>query len=186
MKKSSYLNNGRIRDVISLINFLATKSNNSSHQIEIKKSLSRNPMSVDDWEKLSKLHPEFFKTKKTNFESYFIISLYIQKNDALSIDERIRLLEIANSLHDSELNKRNYWTPIIAAIIPALVAVIISLYTLFYNKNKQEDILRKIIHSENKEILTKFTSANSNIKKHVDILEKKIITTNKINNSDDR
>ena len=60
-KKEKYVKNGRLEDVLSLLQVLALDK--SSHRSEggLKKELYSVPVSANGWLALAKDHPEFFR-----------------------------------------------------------------------------------------------------------------------------
>ena len=58
---SSYLNSGRLADVLTLIQILAYDVSARRTNDGLNKQLSRSPRSANHWLALARLHPEFFR-----------------------------------------------------------------------------------------------------------------------------
>ena len=150
MKSKSYLINGRLGDIIALINYLSLTKTDYAKQEKLIKEIGTKPQSTDSWIQLCKLHPEFFMYDTTKSLIYLTYRKY--STEKVSVDNTIKLIEIATALQDKELNRRNRNTHRIPLYI-AILTTLFSVFTLLYGNHKIDESLKEMIskQKENKE-----------------------------------
>ncbi|MEH0020731.1 MAG: hypothetical protein V6Z89_13810 [Desulfobacter sp.] len=143
MSKSKYLREGRLPEVLALIQVLAyDKITNRSEQ-GLAKELQSKPVSAESWVDLAKQHPEFFRVRQGEDEenggkkdlvsliSRFVLKKISGSNNRpmLAADIVNKLMEIGIEIHDRQVLQRDRWklyTPIIVAVIAAAVKILMS------------------------------------------------------------
>lgn len=142
---SSYLIEGRLSDVLSLIQVLAFDKNTSRSESGIKEELKEKPISADTWIDLGKLHSEFFRVRydehgeeddEGNVNRISLVSRYVlphesvngkKKRPPLTPDIVNKLMELAIELHDRQINRAEQWkiiVPMIVAIVSAAASIV--------------------------------------------------------------
>jgi len=119
-----YLKNGRLSDVITLIKVLASSSR-AYNSLEGINTLMHSPSGGEAcWLGIAKQHPEFFRVAQEE-KTAALIGRGIQyhresESVPLSPSETATLLNLAVSLHDHELRRRQRWIPVASLIIGLL------------------------------------------------------------------
>lgn len=130
-KDSKYLKDGRLEDVLALLQVLALDKDSHRSESGLKEELSEKPKSAVTWFELAQDHQEFFRVVESK---KFPISLVLRhvsdptrdKRPPLSPEQTQSLLSTAIELHDRQLKRSQRWT----VLIPIWVAVIGALVTL--------------------------------------------------------
>lgn len=130
-KDSKYLKDGRLEDVLALLQVLALDKDSHRSESGLKEELSDKPKSAMTWLALAKDHQEFFRVVESK---KFPVSLVLRhvsdpekdKRPPLSPEQAQSLLSTAIELHDRQLKRSQRWT----VLIPIWVAVIGALVTL--------------------------------------------------------
>lgn len=131
-KDSKYLKDGRLEDVLALLQVLALDKNSHRSESGLKDELSEKPKSAATWLSIAREHQEFFRVVESK---KFPVSLVLRhvsdpENNVrppLSPDHAQSLLSTAIELHDRQLRRSQRWTvliPIWVAVIGALVALV--------------------------------------------------------------
>ncbi len=140
MDSRNYLINGRLADVLALIQVLAyDKITNRSEQ-GLAEEFQTKPVSADAWLLMASEHPEFFRVREVKDDSdtkkdlVSLISRYVlpriensKNRPALDISTVNKLMEIAIEIHDRQVQQRDRWrlfVPIIVAVIAAAVKIV--------------------------------------------------------------
>lgn len=128
----------RLADVMALIQVLSLCENTKRSEKGLKAELQRVPMTATSWTDLAKRHAEFFRVRtedEGDLEAHRISMVARavmpkrpgdNKRDPLPSDIVGKLLDIAITLHDREIARRDAWktfVPVAAAIIAGLFAV---------------------------------------------------------------
>ncbi|WP_343572991.1 hypothetical protein [Pseudomonas sp.] len=130
-KKSSYLKDGRLGEVIALIQVLAYDKNTSRSEDGLSDELKFKPDSDCSWVALAKNHPELFRVREEEGEvdRVSLVSRYVLphvseggKKIRPALDPAVvnKLIEVAVSLHDRQKTHSERWR----IIIPMLVAIV--------------------------------------------------------------
>lgn len=126
--KHPYSIDGRLSDVMALVQVLALDE--SAHRSEegLKSELQGKPTSGESWESLAKQHPEFFRVRKTGNHTVSLISRNVLPEGARNIPPELlgQLLETAIQLHDRELERKFHWK----IYLPIVVAITAGIFTL--------------------------------------------------------
>ncbi|HNQ62192.1 MAG TPA: hypothetical protein PKJ62_07360 [Bacteroidia bacterium] len=131
-KYSSYLKEGRLADVLALIQVLAIDKYCQKNEEHIIKALQGKPRSSGSWISVAKLHPEFFRVKKENKNPISLLKRYVteeigpKKRDPFSAEDTSELCRLAIELYDREVNRSQWWhpwLPVLTAILAALLGV---------------------------------------------------------------
>lgn len=131
--KYPYAQNGRLADVMALIQVLSL--DNLAHRGEsgLNDELQGPPKSADTWEEIAEQHPEFFRTKDEGTHKVSLVARHVQqqnsdgKRDTLKSDFVGKLLEAAIELHDREMARKNHWNvhiPIIAVVAAGVFSIL--------------------------------------------------------------
>ncbi|MCL2606075.1 MAG: hypothetical protein FWD93_02195 [Coriobacteriia bacterium] len=121
-----YLKNGRLSDVISLIKILAFDNWIYHPASELDKKLQRPSGGESCWLTIAKQHPEFFRITITDDEKVALTARAIHytgdsnNQKPLSPAETASLLNLAVTLQDCELRRRQRWIPLASLIIGLL------------------------------------------------------------------
>ena len=129
--KEKYVKDGRVEDVLSLLQVLALDS--ASHRSEggLKTELSSDPSSAESWLKMAKEHPEFFRVAEGKGHSISLVARHVSKESGekrlpLTAEQTQALLNTAIELHDRQIRRSQRWT----VLIPIWVAVISGVFIL--------------------------------------------------------
>lgn len=139
---SKYLKNGRLSDVLALIQVLALDSStyrSDSGIIEgtnkgLEGELQGKPVSADKWSVVAIEHPEFFRVNQNKKNAVSLVARHVTpKNDngvrVLPNEFIGKLLELAVHLHDRQIKLAERWTylvPIWVSLISALGAILVA------------------------------------------------------------
>lgn len=130
-KNSKYLKEGRLEDVLALLQVLALDKNSHRSESGLKAELSDKPKSSKSWLSLAEEHQGFFRVVVSK---KFPVSLVLRhvsdpdkdKRPPLSAEQAQSLLNTAIELHDRQLKRSQRWT----VLIPIWVAVMGAFVTL--------------------------------------------------------
>ena len=130
-KDSRYLKEGRLEDVLAMLQILALDKDSHRSESGLKAELSDKPKSAETWLSLAQEHQEFFRVVVSK---RFPVSLVLRhasdpekdKRPPLSPEQAQSLLSTAIELHDRQLKRSQRWT----VLVPIWVAVIGALVTL--------------------------------------------------------
>lgn len=143
---TSYLQPGRLADVLALIQVLAYDHHSSRSESGLDDELQRKPFVGSSWMALAKQHPEFFRVRGNPSQEprVALLARYVLDQQPLPSGEEKRppldasiankLMELAIQLHDKQLERKNRWRmlvlPLVVAVIsacaPITAAIIIS------------------------------------------------------------
>lgn len=138
-KKPAYLQEGRLADVLALIQVLAYDRDSYRSEDGLQRELQRLPATRNTWMDLASQHPEFFRV--TNEPSKLRIALLARyvlqreetedgiKKPPLKIAVTNKLMELAITLHDKQLERHDRWktwAPMIIAIIAAIASIVVA------------------------------------------------------------
>lgn len=138
--KNSYLKEGRLYEVIGLIQVLAFDEDTSRTEKGIAYRLAQKPTSGNTWIQIASEHPELFRvrpesdrTKRASLISRYVLEYEKHTNHPKGKRPRLepnlvtKLIDIAIELHDRQLQSKERWKviiPMIVAIIAALAAIV--------------------------------------------------------------
>jgi hypothetical protein len=132
-RKSSYLADARLGEVIALIQVLAYHRNTSRSEDGLKEELKGKPDSSTSWIELAKEHPELFRVREEHGEvnRVSLVSRYVQPHvvengnkirATLDVSVVNKLIEVAIEIHDRQKGRSERWL----SIIPIFVAIILA------------------------------------------------------------
>ena len=130
-KDTKYLKDGRLEDILALLQVLALDKDSHRSEAGLATELSEKPQSAGSWIALAQEHQEFFRVVESK---KFPVSLVLRhvsdpeqnKRPPLSPEQTQSLLNTAIELHDRQLKRSQRWT----VLIPIWLAVIGALATL--------------------------------------------------------
>lgn len=132
MQEATYLQRGRLGDVLALIQVLAFDRDTYRSESGLFDEFQRPPLTGNTWVALAREHPEFFRVRN-NPEKEPRVALFaryvLPKSTAPGDDKRPpletalvnKLLELAVDLHDKQEERRSRWRVV---VLPMAVAVI--------------------------------------------------------------
>ena len=131
-KNSKYLKEGRLEDVLALIQVLALDKDSHRSEDGLKSELPERPSSSDSWFQVAKDHQEFFRVVDGKKHPISLVIRHVSdetgtKRPALSPEHTQALLNAPIELHDRQIRRSQRWTvliPVWVAVIGGLVAII--------------------------------------------------------------
>ncbi len=130
-KRSKYLRDGRLEDVLALIQVLALDDESHRSEDGLKSELPARPNSSDSWLQMAKEHQEFIRVVEGKKYPISLVTRHVseesgKKRPPLSPEHTQALLNAAIELHDRQIRRSQRWTvliPLWAAVIGGFVAV---------------------------------------------------------------
>ena len=121
-KITSYLQEGRLADVLSLIQLLAFDASGYRSDEGMEANLGRKPISAKSWIDLAQAHPEFFRVRRQEGRTprAALIIRYIVGKVAIDGEDRrppltpefvSNFFQLAINLHDKQVLHRDRWKP---------------------------------------------------------------------------
>jgi hypothetical protein len=140
-----YTSPNRLSDVIRLLTILSIDRHAFRSSENLERAIRGTPLSANNWQEIAIQHPEFFRPNHNNEYVALLIRSYLptkenDSRDPLTIDQTQKLIDVAISLHDKEIQRIqlfSFWFPIIVAII-AVAGVIYTANRSFNAKQKIE------------------------------------------------
>ena len=144
--KSSYLKDGRLGEVLALIQVLSFDRDTSRSEDGLQDELQGKPSSADSWVDLAQIHPELFRVRLPQagkVQRVALVARYVlpyepegeqdEKRPQLESTIVNKLMELAIELHDRQLERHDRWktiVPMIVAIIGAAASIVAALISL--------------------------------------------------------
>jgi len=130
-RSQRYLAEGRLPDVLALIQVLALDDQTHRSEQGLQSELQGAPQSAIMWTEVAKSHPEFFRVKPDGEHRVSLVARHVApKNEdgvhVLPSEFVGRLLSAAIDLHDRQVRLAERWT----LWLPLWVAVIIGFFSL--------------------------------------------------------
>lgn len=130
-----YLEDGRLADIVALMQVLAFDKYTRRSEEGLEKELQGGPISGSKWINVAQKHPEFFRVAKESIDGQqkmqvSLVSRYVSdtndegKRPPLSVDYFGTLVRLAVDIYDRAAARRDRTMPIIVASIAFLGAVI--------------------------------------------------------------
>src|SRR5262249_10958857 len=130
-RSSSYLKEGRVADVLALIQVLALHEHAYRSEEGVTSELQGPPKSGENWSEIAKRHPEFFRVNPAKQHSVSLVARHTTPEQntrpPLSADYTSKLMNLAVELHDRELRRAERWH----IWVPIIVAATAGAFTLF-------------------------------------------------------
>jgi hypothetical protein len=130
----SYLQTGRLADVLALIQVLAYDRETYRSEDGLCDELQRQPLEGKNWIALAREHPEFFRVREEKEERTVraaLLARYVleyekladgdEKRPPLDVTVTNKLMELAIQLHDKQLERASRWK---TTMLPMFVATI--------------------------------------------------------------
>lgn len=147
--KNPYAVDGRLQDVLALIQVLAYSPKTRRSEQGLQTELKHSPADGTSWIQLAKQHAEFFRVREEQGK-HSHVSLVARNAQQDVIDEdgdslkpllttdvANKLMELAVELHDKETRRKDFWRtvviPIIVAAIASTAAVTSAVITALYS-----------------------------------------------------
>jgi hypothetical protein len=135
-KETRYLRDGRLADVIALLQVLALDPHTHRSEEGLIKDLTGVPKSAESWVDLASEHPEFFRVRRGETVRMSLVARHVIPEDSTGVrhlpgDFAGQLIEAAINLHDRQIRRDERWTYLVPVWV-ALVAgifMLISIYT---------------------------------------------------------
>lgn len=129
---SSYLVNGRLADVLALIQVLALDERAHRSEDGLRSELQGPPRSAETWPQVAERHPEFFRVRPTGEHRISLVARHVTPKEEggrppLDPEYTSRLLNLAVELHDRELRRSQHWH----VWVPLIGILIAGVFTLF-------------------------------------------------------
>lgn len=137
---ASYLQPGRLADVLALIQVLAYDADTYRTETGLDDEMQRKPSTGATWIAMASEHPEFFRVRAdpTRPQRVALLARYVlphelrpdgtERRPALEVTVANKLMELAIQLHDKQLERQTRWKTV---VIPMTVAVIAALTSMF-------------------------------------------------------
>jgi len=129
-KLSNYLEQGRLSDVLALIQVLALGEHTHRSEKGLVADLQGQPSSSTTWSEIAKEHPEFFRFNPAEDKTHQIslISRHILPgdDDKVTPEYTEKLLRLAIELHDRQMKRSEewkVWVPTLTSIAAAIIAL---------------------------------------------------------------
>jgi len=136
--KNKYLKDGRLSEVLALIQVLAYDKFTSRSESALAGELQSKPSSSLSWVLLANEHSEFFRVRnneddvkedRVSLVSRFVLPSSGPERLKSPLDANTvnKLMEIAIEIHDRQVERRDRWklyTPIILAVFEAVIKII--------------------------------------------------------------
>lgn len=156
-----YTIENRLSDVIRLITVLSIDKHSFRTIENLEKAIRGLPSSAKTWLEIAEKHPEFFRPNGENTSIALLLRSYLptkedDSREPLTIDETQKLIEVAISLHEKEIERfqrNSHIFPLIIAVIALLGVIFTPIYNHFIslNTDKKIDFISKSIkHIERK------------------------------------
>lgn len=145
---TSYLQPGRLADVLALIQVLAYDRDAYRTEDGLLDELQRKPCVGDVWIALAKQHPEFFRVRNdpNRKARVALLARYVldhkqlpdgeEKRPQLEISVANKLMELAIQLHDKQQERKNRWKTVVLPMAVAVIAAGASISAALINVNK--------------------------------------------------
>ncbi|MCR5863553.1 hypothetical protein LRS05_16130 [Flavobacterium sp. J372] len=141
-----YLQEGRLADIIALIQVLALDKRGHRGENGLREELNGKPKSAESWTNIAISHPEFFRADQTVEYGISLIARHvIDRNEKGVRDVPLelikKLIEIAIELHDRQKERADrwkIWLPVIVVIVAGLINVIVTISTSDNRADKKD------------------------------------------------
>jgi hypothetical protein len=133
-----YLANGRLQDVLALIQVLGLAPSPRCSEKQLADALQGSPASrLERWSDVAEQHPEFFRVAGQKRDSVSLAARHAagetEEERRLPLEFVQRLMQTAVDIHDREARRGERWTlylPLVIAVIGAVGALVTALVGL--------------------------------------------------------
>ena len=133
-----YLIDGRLEDVIALIQVLGLDKHAHRSEGGLNGELQGPPMSADEWTKVASRHPEFFRVAEKGEHPISLVCRHVSDKSTTGREVTVefiqQLLHTAVTIHDCQVKRSQRWSlylPIWGAFITGLLAIFAAAISLF-------------------------------------------------------
>ena len=137
MSEKSYLKNGRLVEVLALIQVLSYDKITSRSESGLSRELQSEPATASSWIELAKEHTEFFRVREgiddgdnkkkdlISLVSRFVLPKIKDTNNRPQLESDVvnKLMEIAVEIHDRQSERRDHFWKFYIPLIVALIAL---------------------------------------------------------------
>lgn len=136
MQKNKYLKDGRLEDVLALLQVLALDEDSHRSEAGLASELGDSPDSADTWSEIAKEHREFFRVVESKQFPVSLVARHVseesgQKRPALSAENTQALLNSAVEIHDRQIRRSQRWTVLIPVWV-AVIGAVVTMIKLFF------------------------------------------------------
>lgn len=129
--KRRYLQEGRLADVLALIQVLSLDEHAHRSEAGLSDELQGGPATAGSWRQLAQEHPEFFRVRATGEHVVSLTARHVMPRidgirPPLPADFTYQLLRTAVELHDRQVEASERWR----AWIPVIAVIITGLFTM--------------------------------------------------------
>ncbi len=126
-----YLIEGRLEDVLALLQVLALDEHSHRSEDGLRAELSAGPSSASSWQELAREHHEFFRVVDGRAHPVSLVTRHVAEGSnkvrpPLSPEHAQTLLNTAIELHDRQLRRSQRWT----VLIPLYVAIVAGIFAV--------------------------------------------------------
>lgn len=129
---ASYLMEGRLADVLALIQVLALDEHAHRSEEGLAYELQVRPRSAESWAKVAEQHPEFCRVLASGKHRISLVARHVSprldnRRPPLASDYTSKLLQLAVELHDREVRRSqrwHVWIPVIVALSAGIVTLL--------------------------------------------------------------
>jgi hypothetical protein len=131
-ERSPYLLDGRLADILALIQVLALDDHAHRSESGLASELQGQPRSAESWPVLAAKHPEFFRVKPDGEHRVSLIARHVASREdshrpTLSPEYTSKLLELAVELHDRQVRRSQswqVWLPVLGVVLGGALALL--------------------------------------------------------------
>ena len=142
MRAGPYTKPGRLADVLALIQVLALDTHPKRTESGMRESLQGPPTSAASWFALAREHREMFRVDPKSEAGLSLVARFVMPRGEDRQGTRLEpefvsaLLQTAVTIHDREVQAKEWWKsliPLWAALVGAIVASATTLFALWLN-----------------------------------------------------
>lgn len=150
-QKHSYLIEGRLSDVLALIQVLALSPKTKRSEGGLLEELQGNPTSAESWIEIGLQHREFFRVKPEGKKRAHVSLIARNTQDPvenedgdevrplLSADTTAKLMQLAVDLHAKQVQSSEAWRTVLIPIVIAVLAAVASISAAFISAQSKID-----------------------------------------------
>lgn len=129
-KNHKYLKDGRLEDVLALIQVLALDEFAHRSECGLNAELQSKPKSADSWAELAKAHLEFFRVLSEGKNRISLVLRHVseesgRKRPPLSPEQAQALLSTAIEIHDRQIKRGQRWVVLIPIWVAAIGGIVV-------------------------------------------------------------
>ncbi len=134
MGQSPYLVQGRLQDVVALLQFLALVDDYDLDPSKLRKKIAHDPVSAPDWQKVVADHPEFFRESEIEGDCCLVMRRAQPKTGTQRLRPKLDstqlklLVDTAIQLQNHALEikrERGKWIPLVVGFAGVILGALI-------------------------------------------------------------